>query len=166
MAAAFCDWLSRQSGGRFSLPSEAQWEYACRAGSATAFWFGRRDADFSPFANMADATIRDLAYKSWSPRTPDIVPRDDRFNDRALVSAEVGAYKPNPWGLFEMHGNVWEWCWDWHGDYPGGAVTDPTGPATGSNRVFRGGSWRHASALLALLAPLALLLTSDLSACV
>jgi formylglycine-generating enzyme required for sulfatase activity len=108
-AVEFCRWLGRRTRLSVSLPTEAQWEYACRAGTDAPFSFGAIDSDFAPFANMADVTIRDLAYRSWSPKTPDIVPRDGRFNDHALVSAAVGSFRPNAWGVFDMHGNVAEW---------------------------------------------------------
>ena len=141
-AAAFCRWVSQRNGQAFDLPTEAQWEYACRAGTATPFSFGDSDADFSAYANLADATIRDLAYKSWSPRTPDVVPRDERFDDGALVSAVVGSYRPNAWGLCDMHGNVAEWTRSALRPYPyrdddGRNAADASGP-----RVVRGGSWR------------------------
>lgn len=141
-AMAFCRWLSERTGLSFTLPSEAQWEYACRAGTQSPFSYGGLDADFSPWANLADVTIRDLAYKSWSPRTPDLVPRDTRFTDRALVSAGVGSYRPNAWGLADLHGNVAEWTRSIYRPYPyreddGRSAPEATGP-----KVVRGGSWR------------------------
>ena len=127
-AMAFCRWLSQQTGMTFSLPTEAQWEYACRAGTDTPFSFGNLDTDFSPFANLADRTIRELAYEAWRPKPPDLVPRDDRFDDGALVTTDVGHYRPNAWRLHDMHGNAAEWT--------------RTESVTGGRRIVRGGSWR------------------------
>jgi formylglycine-generating enzyme required for sulfatase activity len=98
------------AGFKFSLPTEAQWEYACRAGTTTAYSFG-------------DTLTQQQANFSSEQTT------------------EVGKYPANAWGLKDMHGNVWEWCLDWYGEYPSGAVTDPTGADEGSSRVVRGGSW-------------------------
>ena len=107
----------RVSGGGFRLPSEAQWEYACRAGTTTAFSFG--------------STI-----------TPEQVNYDSRrqglYRDKTVP---VKSLPPNAWGLYEMHGNVWQWCNDWYGDFSGSAERDPAGPSSGSDRVFRGGGW-------------------------
>jgi formylglycine-generating enzyme required for sulfatase activity len=94
-AIAFCGWLSARTGLRVSLPTELQWEYACRAGTATAFSFGDREVDFSAFANFADNQLWGLG--------------DPRFNDHAIVTVPVGRYQPNPWGLHDMHGNAAEW---------------------------------------------------------
>ena len=117
-ADAFCRWLSSRIGRKVALPTEAQWEYACRAGSASAMSCGDLDADFSEFANMADATIRERAYDTDGRYTADIVPRDARFNDKKLVTAMVGSFKPNPWGLHDMHGNAWEWTRSANRPYP------------------------------------------------
>jgi len=141
-ADRFCRWLSQRTGMSFSLPTEAQWEYACRAGTDTPLSYGGLDTDFSLFANLADASIRQLAYRSWSPRTADVVPRDDRFDDHALVSAPVGTYRPNAWGLCDVHGNVAEWTRTSYRPYPyraddGRNALDPKEP-----KVVRGGSWR------------------------
>ena len=114
-AQAFCAWLSRKTGKSYTLPTEAQWEYACRAGSTTRFSFGDSDSDLG-------------AYGWYSGNS----------NRR---THPVGTKRPNGWGLYDMHGNVWEWCLDWFGDYPSTPQTNPTGPNTGSNRVLRGGSW-------------------------
>jgi formylglycine-generating enzyme required for sulfatase activity len=154
-AMAFCRWLSEKTGVKFTLPTEAQWEYAARAGTGTPLFYGDLDADFSPFANMADFTIRNLAYEGWRPFSPDLVPRDARFNDRALVTADVGSYQPNPWGLFDMHGNAAEWTRTLYRPYPyrdnadrniepaAGAAgySQPATDASDLRMVVRGGSW-------------------------
>ena len=100
----------------FRLPSEAEWERACRAGTDTRFSFGGVDAE--------------LAQHGWYQE------------NSAEKPHVVGLMKPNPWGLFDMHGNVWEWCQDWYEPrYRGGEVKDPSGPETGQTKVMRGGSW-------------------------
>lgn len=110
-AKAYADWV----GG--ALPTEAQWEYACRAGTTTAFCSGN-DVD-------------ELSYYAWF----------DGFESSMLSTKTVGQKDPNNWGLYDMHGNVREWCSDWYGDYGSANVTDPTGPENGGGRVLRGGSW-------------------------
>ena len=105
--------LNAKTSGGYRLPTEAKWEYACRAGTSTAFSFG--DKITSKDANCDDS-------KLGKPLT-------------------VGSYKSNSFGIYDMHGNVWEWCEDWYGTYPAGSVTDPQGPATGISRVLRGGSF-------------------------
>ena len=115
------------SGYRFSLPTEAQWEYACRAGTTTPFNFGG--------VLNGDKANCDGDY-----------PCGTSAKGRYLgETSEVGSYPANAWGLFDMHGNVWDWCLDWYGDYPSGAVTDPTGASSGSDRVLRGGCWSYAA---------------------
>jgi formylglycine-generating enzyme required for sulfatase activity len=108
-AQVYAKWAGLQ------LPSDAQWEYACRAGTATRFYTGDKDSDL------------DLA--GWH----------DENSDGKLHP--VGEKEPNAFGLYDMHGNVWEWCSDWYGKYSSEAVTDPTGPSSGSDRVYRGGGW-------------------------
>ena len=116
------------AGYEYRLPTEAQWEYACRAGTTTRFSFG--DAlecdDLCGACSIADR------YMWWCG------------NNTPYGTKRVGQKLPNAWGLYDMHGNVWEWCEDWYSDrLPGGSVTDPTGPSLGSYRVFRGGSWSY-----------------------
>ena len=123
-AVEFCRKLSELSeeqaaGYEYRLPTAAEWEYACRAGTPTTYSFGDDAADLGEYAWYADNS-----NKQTQP---------------------VGQKKPNPWGLYDMHGNVWEWCQDWNAAYPTGSVTDPTGPSSGSHRVFRGGSWFYFS---------------------
>jgi formylglycine-generating enzyme required for sulfatase activity len=110
----------------FDLPTESQWEYACRAGTTTALNSGHNLTNAITDARMA-AVGR---YKTWAG------PSDGT----SVGTAKVGSYVPNAWGLYDMHGNLWEWCLDWYGTYPG-TVSDPVGVASGSGRVDRGGSW-------------------------
>lgn len=142
-AMAYCRWLSAQTGLRFTLPTEAQWEYACRAGTETPFHFGGRDTDFAAQANMADVSIRNLAYEAWRPKPPDIVPRDDRFDDQSLVTADVGSYQPNAWGVCDMHGNVAEWTRTTYREYPYRDDDGRNEARSDSAKVVRGGSWRE-----------------------
>ena len=127
-ATAFCRWLSEKLGEDVTLPTEAQWEWACRAGTDTPLSYGDLDTDFSPFANLGDASLRKLADEGWRPKSPDLVPKESRFDDGALVTAEIGRYAPNPWGLHDMHGNVAEWT--------------RSSDRSSGKKVIRGGSWR------------------------
>ncbi len=134
-AVQFCNLLSKkeglqqcytsQSGGAiwdcdftkngYRLPTEAEWEYACRAGTSTDYYSG--------------STWKDLDRAGW-------------FARNAMQSTQpVGQKVPNNFGLYDMHGDVWEWCWDWYDSYSAAASADPTGPSSGSERVLRGGSW-------------------------
>ena len=111
------------SDQRLLLPTEAQWEYACRAGTTGPFSFGD------------DITPEQANYDGNYPYRGD---RKGLYREETL---EVASLPPNAWGLYEMHGNVWEWCSDWYGDYPSGPATDPVGPDSGEGRVLRGGGW-------------------------
>ena len=138
-AMGFCRWLSQRTGRPFTLPSEAQWEYACRAGTATPLWYGLVGGDFSAYANLSDATHQAIDPFSWAGRVealPAWRPADPRFNDGSRVSAPVGRYRPNPWGLFDMHGNVAEWTRSEYRPYP---FRDDITSA--GKKVVRGGSW-------------------------
>ena len=113
----------------YRLPTEAEWEYACRAGTTTSHHYG--DELRSGMANFR-GTFEYVASQG-TVQNPDGI-----YLGR---TSEVGSFSPNDWGLHDMHGNVWEWCLDWRGDYPPEPVTDPTGPAEGSSRIIRGGDW-------------------------
>ena len=134
-AVAFCAWLSERTGLAFSLPTEGQWEWACRAGSSEAFSFGRNGTDFAAFGNMADRTMAKLARRD----SPKWHLRDDRFDDKAMVVSEVARYQANAWGLHDMHGNVCEWTGTPYRLYSIPAETDPGDE--GSLMTVRGGSW-------------------------
>ena len=123
-AVAFCEWLSRKEGLPHRLPTEAEWEYACRAGTTTPFHTG----DALPEAFHKNARM------SWYP--------DPHLGqtEKDLVPLTVGQTPPNAWGLYDMHGNVEEWCLDWYGPYDEHDQTDPVGLADGNFRVTRGGS--------------------------
>ena len=149
-AVAFCRWLTRRTGRPFALPTEAQWEYACRAGSAEAFSYGDGDADFAPHANLGDATLRELAGNPYTLDAPlpqptrydDWVPKETRFRDGALVSVAGGRYRPNAWGLHDMHGNVAEWTRTTYRPYPYTESDGRSGGSAEGDKVVRGGSWR------------------------
>lgn len=126
-ATNYCGLLTAQEraagrlpdGYEYRLPTEAEWEFATRAGTTNRFFFGD-DHDYSQLPNYA-----------W-------------FNGNSGQSThDVGGKQQNPWGLYDTSGNVFEWCADWYGPYPGGSTTDPAGPASGTGRVMRGGSWRY-----------------------
>jgi formylglycine-generating enzyme required for sulfatase activity len=124
-AVEFCKKLSdlpeeKKAGRVYRLPTEAEWEYACRAGSKTAFNFGESAKSLGDYAWFVD--------NSGNQPHP------------------VGEKRANAWGLYDMQGNVWEWCSDWYGKYPTGAVRDPSGPSEGSVRVRRGGCWDNPAA--------------------
>jgi formylglycine-generating enzyme required for sulfatase activity len=140
-AIDFCRWMSGQVGETITMPTEAQWEYACRAGTATPWSYGESDVDFSTWANMADRNIARLANDGWRPKPLDLVPRDSRFDDGALVTASVGSFNANAWGLHDMHGNAAEWTRSTYRPYPY-RVEDDQRTAIGESRiVVRGGSW-------------------------
>jgi len=122
-AVEFCKKLSAKEGKRYRLPTEAEWEYACRAGSTTRWSFGDDPA-----------SLREYAWYR-------IDPHSSPFSHSNWRTYPVGQKKPNAWGLYDMHGNVYEWCQDWYGDYSSDAVTDPSGPQKGDRRVLRGGSF-------------------------
>jgi formylglycine-generating enzyme required for sulfatase activity len=131
-AMAFCRWLSDRTGDTYTLPTEEQWEWACRAGTDTQFFYGDVNTNFASHANLADQSIVGLSFRQYRPKMEDFIPRDRRFNDRNCVAAEVGSYKPNPWGLHDMHGNVSEWTLSDYGKCGSGH----------DRKVVRGGSWR------------------------
>ena len=148
-ALAFCDWLSEKTGLDFTLPTEAQWEYACRSGTDSPASYGDLDSDFSAFANLGDAKLREFALDTYinvhlvpNPnKYDDWVPKDDRFNDGGFVSAEIGSYQPNAWHLCDLHGNVWEWTRSAMQPYPYDENDGRNDPSAAARRVVRGGSW-------------------------
>lgn len=115
-ATEFCEELTKRLPKwlKATLPTEAQWECACRAGTKTAYWYG----DSADSGKM-------------------------NYNRNIGKTTPVKKYKPNPWGLYDVSGNVWEWCLDYFGDYPTGTAIDPKGPTSASIRVFRGGGWNY-----------------------
>ncbi len=114
-AVDFCNWLSKKEGKPYRLPTEAEWEYACRAGTKTL-------------------------YHAGDTLTPEQANFGISADKKKLAAVKVGSYKPNAWGLFDMHGNVAEWCHDWHGPYEAGEQADPVGRVDGHARIARGWS--------------------------
>ncbi len=118
-ATAYAEWLNGQTGHEYRLPTEAEWEYAARADSDMAYAFGNDKSMLGEYA--------------WY------------WDNSEAKTHPVGRKKPNIWGLYDMYGNIWEWVQDWYSDYSGEALTNPSGPMTGSYRVMRGGSWNLAA---------------------
>lgn len=144
-AMAFCAWLSAQTGEPFSLPDEAQWEYACRADTATPMEFGGITEDFAAFANLADQSLAHVdTFEPWKLPAGAIHPWRPAItavNDGHRVSAPAGNYQPNHWGLFDMHGNVAEWTRSAYRPYPWQADDGRNDLQSTKDRVVRGGSW-------------------------
>lgn len=123
-AQKFCRWLSEKEGRLYRLPTEAEWEYACKAGTTTILYWGD-DAWDRRKANVGGITTVPETYEE----------------DGYMYTAPVGVYPANPWGLYDMIGNVWEWVNDWFDWFPHKPLVDPQGPPTGHMRVDKGGSW-------------------------
>ncbi|MBQ3690483.1 MAG: formylglycine-generating enzyme family protein [Bacteroidales bacterium] len=117
-AIAYCDWLSQKYGGKYSLPTEAQWEYAAKGGKNSK--------------NYAYAGSDDIDEVAWY---------DETTGEKGIHP--VGKLKPNELGIYDMSGNAWEWCLDYYGKYTSASVKDPAGPTKGTYRVIRGGSWYY-----------------------
>jgi formylglycine-generating enzyme required for sulfatase activity len=132
-AVEFCVWLSRYEGKNYRLPTEAEWEYACRAGTTRRFNHSDEPEELVRAGNVWDST----ASAKWPWRTA------THGEDGYVFTAPVGQFQANEFGLYDMHGNVWEWCADWYGkdSYANSPRNDPAGPTIGSDRVRRGGSW-------------------------
>jgi formylglycine-generating enzyme len=124
-AVAYCKKLSEKEGKTYRLPTEAEWEYACRAGTETTWSFGNDDKELGDYA--------------WH--------KENALDISEKYAHQVGLKKPNAFGLYDMHGNVWEWCDDYYGEdyYKQSPAQDPTGPTSGSSRVLRGGMWNSGS---------------------
>ena len=123
-AQAFIRWLNEKEGGSaYRLPTEAEWEYAARAGTTTKYSWGNSEGQAGNYA--------------WYS--------ENAYDVGSKYAHAVGQKKPNPWGLYDMHGNVWEWVQDWYDDnyYRNSPTNDPKGPSSGRRRVARGGSWSH-----------------------
>ena len=134
-AVAMAKWLSEKEGVRYRLPTEAEWEYACRAGTRTRYSSGNDPRSLFVVANVFDAD----AAVNWEKWKGYAVPLHDGY----AFTAPVASFAPNAFGLYDMHGNVWEWTSDWHGEdyYAKSPVDDPQGPESGRVHVRRGGSW-------------------------
>jgi len=135
-ATAYAKWLSQQTGKQYSLPSEAQWEYAARAGTTTARYWDNDADDACRYANVHDKTSKKENGFSWTHH---------KCTDGYARTAPVGNFKPNAFGLYDMLGNTWEWCADsWHSTYKGAPTDGQVWRGGDENRrVLRGGSWNN-----------------------
>ncbi len=134
-AVAYCQWLGEKTGLPYRLPTEAEWEYAAGNGAKhTKFSWGNGDPTGKKGGNVADETGK-KKFSTWTIFSG--------YTDGFVFTAPVGSFDYNDFGLYDMTGNVWEWCSDWYGSYASGNQTNPSGPASGSVRVLRGGSWLY-----------------------
>jgi formylglycine-generating enzyme len=157
-ARNFCRWLSGKEGIDYRLPTEAEWEYACRAGTTTRYSNGDDENALKDMANIADKSLQEKWIMEIGGMKMNLPPYAKWYDDGAPFTRPVGGLEPNPWGLCDMHGNVGEWCLDWYdgGYYRKSPHTDPQGPKTGELvdiskimpgqspvrlRIVRGGVW-------------------------
>jgi sulfatase modifying factor 1 len=131
-AQAFCKWLSQKTGKVFRLPTEAEWEYAARAGVAEAYLWGS-----DPQKGEGWANIWDVATQKRIRGEQTIF----KFKDDYMYTSPVGSFKPNAFGLYDVIGNIMEWCSDYYGEYLDSPQTNPKGPLTGEKRIIRSSSW-------------------------
>jgi sulfatase modifying factor 1 len=138
-AAVFCAWLSRKEGKKYRLPTEAEWEYACRAGTTSRYYNGDDPEGLPKIGNVADATTKET-FSGWSTV---------RSSDGCAFTSPVGRFAANNFGLYDMIGNAFEWCSDWYDEdyYTISPDRDPLGSDSGSDRVFRGGGWSTSAVL-------------------
>lgn len=134
-AVAFCNWLGKQEGKRYRLPSEAEWEYACRAGTSFRFYHGDDPKELPKYAYVINVPGQD--------NFANVQDQVHFLKSGESLTAKVGSRLPNAWGLYDMLGNVWEWTNDWESDdyYSWSPSVDPPGPGDGTARVRRGGGW-------------------------
>ncbi|MBQ9813132.1 MAG: SUMF1/EgtB/PvdO family nonheme iron enzyme [Thermoguttaceae bacterium] len=148
-ACDFCEWLSEKTGKKFRLPTEAEWEWAARAGAETPMWFGDVDADFSKLENLSDDQTIKFVVQGVNPQPianpPEwrsFIPRAKGVDDGNMIETAVGSYAPNPWGLHDMLGNVAEWTASDYKAYPYKANDGRNDGDLNARKVAKGGSWR------------------------
>ena len=134
-AVAFCEWLTKKEGKTYRLPTEAEWEYACRAGTTTRYYHGDDPGGLSKVARLLNAA-GDKDFAHVDQQVIFLKPGES-------FTAKVGSYQPNAWGLYDMLGNVWEWTSDWYGEeyYANSPIDDPRGMDDANVKVRRGGGW-------------------------
>ncbi|TKG97284.1 formylglycine-generating enzyme family protein [Puteibacter caeruleilacunae] len=147
-AVAYCEWLSKKINRKVTLPTDIQWEWACRSGSDNDFWYGSGEEDFSKYENLADHEVRKFAVRGVNPRfigdnNPSMkhyafIPREESVNDGNMIVSEIAKYQANPWGLYDMHGNVAEWT---RSSYKNGSKYQDNF-YNADMKVVKGGSWR------------------------
>lgn len=149
-AMEYCRMLSEKTGLKITLPTEAQWEWAARAGNDGDFWWGDKNTDFSKYENLADWNLRLMAVSGVDPKPMNpnsrvfplwnYIPKDESVNDGQMLLTKSGSYAASPWGLYDVHGNVSEWTRSDFRPYPYDAKADQTNVAN-AEKVVRGGSW-------------------------